>query len=942
MAISRFNLGDSLRQDLDDGFTLLTPSYRLSASVLEAYGSTSNTHSWREPAVLAVDVWINEIWEALATRGLQPFVDLEILNSQLEQELWLEAIESSRDAHPLIDASAMAQVASRAFQDLRRWSPEDTDHNLENFSTLDDVQIFRTWQSHFQRRCAELGRLSLVEATRCLADSITPAIAKFIGPIALLNFYQTPPNYAQLFEAIEKDSPLSRHYTLDANLFQLAIPDILQRRNVTFSRREFNEERNEIEAAVAWALTLQSQDPNAHIGIISPTPMTLRPLIEKVLHQFSDQHSTLGITNKPHLINTSDSGHSLNDTAYARDALIALSLNYDEQSLSDFCRLLRSPFLLNLAEEQESRIRCERELRDRLKSRTSRYAITKVVGAKDKPYACPILHHAMLEARTLQRQTKNSQSPRKWGALFRSQLSLLGFASHSEKYMTPTIKAWESCMVAFETSSEYLGDITLTSALSILRRKVTEHRSPNIYRQQCALSLYSPSEAAGLNFTHLWLIGFDDQSWPPAPHPNPLIPQALQRELGIPGSHASAQYDAAKQDLLVVCASVEKTIMASHHSRGDETEYRVSKLISLFPIKAADAREGLDEKSNKHAGIDTYTDEFESIFDNIYTPLMATESISGGQGVITHQSQCPFQAFAKYRLHANPLEPFETGLNFRERGSLMHWALEALYRNIDSHDELQALADGGHSQLMERIEAAVEFAIAELSKKQPELMNGLFEQIEKERLKHLLRLFINRDLQRERFVTSKPERPFELKIRNLKLNLRVDRIDTLSDGSVALIDYKTGSKISAISALQQERPSEMQLPVYYAAVTRDTELEPSALAIAQIHVENTQYHALTRNSNFDKSIEPITGANLKADKQGGQRCAEADTASWNEMTERWSKLVDAFAEEFNDGECRVDPTPSATVCTHCKLHSICRIKELKLDTDDESNLEELA
>ena len=113
MAISRFSLDESLREDLRSGMTLLTPSYRLAASVLEAYGSGTGKQSWIEPPIVAVDVWLIELWETLASRGMQPFVELEILDSQLEKDLWLEAIESTRDAHPLIDASAMAQIAAR-------------------------------------------------------------------------------------------------------------------------------------------------------------------------------------------------------------------------------------------------------------------------------------------------------------------------------------------------------------------------------------------------------------------------------------------------------------------------------------------------------------------------------------------------------------------------------------------------------------------------------------------------------------------------------------------------------------------------------------------------------------------------------------------------------------------------------------------------------------
>ena len=85
----------------------------------------------------------------LSTRGLSPYVDLDILEPGLERELWLEAVEETREEHPLIDASAMARIASRAFQDLRRASAESSVHWLQEYDYLDDVALFNTWQTHF-------------------------------------------------------------------------------------------------------------------------------------------------------------------------------------------------------------------------------------------------------------------------------------------------------------------------------------------------------------------------------------------------------------------------------------------------------------------------------------------------------------------------------------------------------------------------------------------------------------------------------------------------------------------------------------------------------------------------------------------------------------------------------------------------------------------------
>jgi len=70
MAITRYKLSDELRVRLQGNTTLLTPSYRLAASVTEAYGSAMDSSSWQLPNVVAVDQWISQSWHLLANRGL--------------------------------------------------------------------------------------------------------------------------------------------------------------------------------------------------------------------------------------------------------------------------------------------------------------------------------------------------------------------------------------------------------------------------------------------------------------------------------------------------------------------------------------------------------------------------------------------------------------------------------------------------------------------------------------------------------------------------------------------------------------------------------------------------------------------------------------------------------------------------------------------------------
>ena len=55
------------------------------------------------------------------------------------------------------------------------------------------------------------------------------------------------------------------------------------------------------------------------------------------------------------------------------------------------------------------------------------------------------------------------------------------------------------------------------------------------------------------------------------------------------------------------------------------------------------------------------------------------DSVQGGSGVLTSQSQCPFKAFATARLGAKDWEPAEVGLSAIQRGQILHAVLHSIW-----------------------------------------------------------------------------------------------------------------------------------------------------------------------------------------------------------------------------------------------------------------------
>jgi len=53
-------------------------------------------------------------------------------------------------------------------------------------------------------------------------------------------------------------------------------------------------------------------------------------------------------------------------------------------------------------------------------------------------------------------------------------------------------------------------------------------------------------EAAGQQFSKLWLTGLSHDVWPQKPSPNPFIPTHIQIEQTMPHANAEREYDYAK------------------------------------------------------------------------------------------------------------------------------------------------------------------------------------------------------------------------------------------------------------------------------------------------------------------------------------------------------------------------------------------------------------
>ena len=201
--------------------------------------------------------------------------------------------------------------------------------------------------------------------------------------------------------------------------------------------------------------------------------------------------------------------------------------------------------------------------------------------------------------------------------------------------------------------------------------------------------------------------------------------------------------------------------------------------------------------------------ELERITDSQGPALSTRKPFSGGTGIIKDQALCPFRAFAHHRLRAEGLDVPDIGIDNMSRGTLAHTVLELFWNDVGEQSALLALDE---TALNAKIQLAVDAALERLEKERRNDLPARQRQIEARRLVTIARRWLDIEARRDVFRVTAAEKNHQIKVGNLTIRTRIDRIDELGDGTAAIIDYKTGRPDPG--QWLDERVTEPQLPLY--------------------------------------------------------------------------------------------------------------------------------
>lgn len=843
---------------------ILTVNQRLSAYLHSEFARLQNAPVWQQPAILPLGSWLTQLWNTHS--GSSKIV----LSDFAEFLAWQRIIKKYAQEHPLIQIQNTALLAQQAWQ-LAQSYQIDLENDLAHAN--EEIQSFSQWAAEFQLYLEQHHALSSAHIPNCLIQLIQEKKLTIPSEIILVGFDDLAPIYQQLIAAFEV-SGCTIHYFQPEGEAQ------------TVQRLGLLDQKEEIETMARWADEQAAAHPEQVIACLVPNLNVIREQVASSFRKICRQPVNL------------TAGKALSQYPIIQAALDFLSLNSEKIDLELLLRILMNIYHSNNLDDRSICAKVASELKTYISTHLVHEKILHAIKQQSTIFPnSTITQRFSAYFENIANAQKLFLLPQEWAEVFQTILSALDWPSkrplNSENYQV--VHRWQALWPEFSSLNEISGRIDYFSALAILKN-LSLHIIFQQKRPKTNIHVLGLLESGGIEFDQVWLMGLDDETWPPNIKPNPFLPLNLQRKKNMP--HASSeremQYSLTTQQRLINCCN--KLIISYPQKQGDKALHASRLINTVHEVTKNDL--GLTEYKTNLQICSEQQIEIETMLDD-YAPLVSsTEITRGGSWILQEQAQCPFRAFVKIRLKANTESEKSLGIDSAERGTLTHAVLEAIWKSLKNHANLKKISHADLSLLLnEKIEQAIK------------LNNDLepdFCAVEKKRLQELIMRWLLLEKERPPFTVLEQETQRFIQIGNLKLQVKIDRIDELENEKILIIDYKTGAEKSITNWLN-ERLSEPQLPLYASyAATRS-----HGIAYAQVLSSGPKLYGLVDE-------EESLFLNLKLSEK-----VDEQKRSWSQLIKDWRSHLLQLSNDFMQGLATVNPTANA--CLYCDLQSVCRI-----------------
>lgn len=861
---------------------------------------------WQSPQVYPLQAWLDQTIEQAILCG-QIACDLApvgVLDNTQEALLWQQAISQSLQRHEaaeLFNTRGLASAAIEANRYVIEWNI-----SLDMTDTSEETRQFLRWRQQFQQLCKQGGVLESVRYQAWQLEQLAQHAVPLPAAIQLAGFDRINPHLQRLIQLLDTRGVAVSH-------LQHAVED------ASTVRMAYSDGLTECRAAVAWGRQQLAINPAARLAIVVPEldtwRTTLANLLDDCLHPDTLDPAA---AEQPRCYEFS-LGLPLHRWPMVDTALRLLRLAFQPGTLAqtELSALLGDIYWSQALHEGHLRARLDAEMRTQLPLSVHGQTFARFISRMQEASSAipsPAMHADLQALFTQAKQALRKQLPSAWATSFEACLQ----ATHwpGERSLSSTEfqcrEAFSRVLAQLGGLDKWLGTLPAMAAL----QQLIQLCQSQIFQPQTIVQpnivVMGMLEAAAHPLDGVWVMGMNDHVWPPLSRTNALLPAELQRKAGTPNASSEVQMAFASQIHQRLRRSAKQVIFSYASMDGD-------RLLRMSPIL-----NGIEECSplpTVHTLAETLAQQglqdWQWLDDHRAPPVEEGEHVSGGTGLLRAQAICPAWAFYQYRLKARKLDAPKNGLDAMERGDLIHRVLAAFWSQTPAVTWATVLPEDLKTQL-EQIASTV---MAEFNSAFAQPFSAIFCQLEAERLSKLALTWLW-EVERERpqaYAASLIEKEFKPLIEGIQVKLVIDRVDTLEDGRLVVIDYKTGSAPD-FKNWASAQITEPQLPVYAAFLLQDADI--AAVCFGKVRLTDGGFAGVAAGEDILPGVKAYNA-------EKNNVFPPEQFPDWPSLLSHWRHTITRTAQSLKTGEAGVVFTSEKDLA-YCDVLPLLRLPERQL------------
>lgn len=836
---------------------LLTHDLNLTQSLytiyLEVQKKRGNTF-FETPLILSIQQWLSQLWNETTYQSSTPSLLLTPVQSQI---LFHKTL---KDHH-----ISVSEKESNAMYD--QWTRHESYSDLSLpflKNRPGNVLVFQKMVSNLEYQCQKNNWIHEYQLVSLLLQSKRIDTCQLPKSIFLKDSRSYFKNYEPFLLYLEQRGCQIECLT----------PSIFKKCKAR--RVAFGDFKQEVYAMAQWAWNHWISHPKSSVGCVIPNLKSKRSVILSI---FQDVYQKMYYQSFPAgslPVHCAFKNHPMIQTA-----MDILQLNHSVD-VSIISRLFKTPYIKHpTLLEKHQLIRLESLLKQNFSDTLSLLDLYTFIQKYCSELA--ILQKIMHWSAPLpQDSLKCTYS--EWAALFKTQLSAWEWGEHSlflpeEQYY---FTQWSSILNHFSSLDVILKPVNRADALQSLQELI---KKSTVHFVACnpGIHLVDVKDSVKYFFERVWVISSATQDSISHEALNAL-PSWIYHAFETIFSEASDAYrnilpDHSDQSVEIIPASLE------------------SLNLKTLPTLNAQLAPLI---------------QWEYFYDE-RAPRLKVPFDAVGTNLFKAQAECPFRAFSEYRL--------QLGRDRDKTSSIQQLSYEKsklfsrILTKISSYLKTQSNSTRMSSKALNTIVyKVVETESALCFEQYPTLWNPTVQQVEKNRLRHLVLQWLISEEKYPKFIVKAVNAKIDVVFKNLIVSSSVDRVDQLEDGTTRFVKYHTSLLPSRNQWFYQDASTfSLTLP------SLGLKNHKQALAFLQFDPKNeVKFSGISTHITSKKRKQAIYL----------ESTYRATSIPWKTMQNEWKMHFNKLAQQFQEGYAVVKPDSVSKSCRHCKQHLLCRIKQI--------------